>query len=158
MTGFPEPDAIAVIAGEQKNPFTLFVRPRDLEMETWYGRREGTEGAEKKYQADKALPIEKFEQELPKLLNGHEKLYYRFGVDNRLDQTILQYLSAQRFRRLKTAYPPHTIIDPTLLIHEMRLIKPKRAELMQKSAILRSKRTLAISGKPGMKRNHIERL
>jgi hypothetical protein len=29
-------------------------------METWYGRREGTEGAMKKYGADKAFSIEKF--------------------------------------------------------------------------------------------------
>jgi hypothetical protein len=56
----------------------------------------------------------------------HEKLYYRFGVDNKLDQMILQYLSAQRFRRLKTAYPPHTIVDPTVLIHEMRLHKTRK--------------------------------
>src|SRR5687767_15638303 len=113
LTGFPEPDAIAVInPSSKKNKFTLFVRPRDPLMETWYGRREGVEGAVKKYGADKALPIEKLEKELPKLLNGHEKLYYRFGVDNKLDQQILHYLSGQRFRRLKSAYPPHTIIDP----------------------------------------------
>jgi Xaa-Pro aminopeptidase len=38
LTGFPEPDAIAVIApANKKNPFTLFVRPRDPLMETWYG-------------------------------------------------------------------------------------------------------------------------
>ncbi|MDQ3322975.1 MAG: aminopeptidase P N-terminal domain-containing protein, partial [Acidobacteriota bacterium] len=117
LTGFPEPDAIAVIApSNKKNPYTLFVRPRDAAMETWYGRREGTDGAVKNYKADKAFPIEKFESELAKILNGHEKLYYRFGVDNKLDQQILHYLSAQRFRRLKTAYPPHTIIDPTILI------------------------------------------
>src|SRR5215204_3113083 len=113
LTGFPEPDAVAVIdPSSKKSKFTLFVRPRDPEMETWYGRREGVDGAMKNYGADKALPIEKFEAELANLLNGHEKLYYRFGVDNKLDQMILQYLSGQRFRRLKTAYPPHTIIDP----------------------------------------------
>ncbi len=98
LTGFPEPDAIAVInPSSKKAPFTLFVRPRDPLMETWYGRREGVDGAKKNYGADKALPIGKFEKELPKLLNGHEKLFYRFGVDNKLDQQILHYLSAQRF-------------------------------------------------------------
>ena len=103
LTGFPEPDAIAVInPANKKNPFTLFVRPRDPLMETWYGRREGVDGAKKNYGADKALPIEKFEKELPKLLNGHEKLFYRFGLDGKLDQQILQYLSGQRHRRLKT--------------------------------------------------------
>lgn len=136
LTGFPEPDAVAVInPSNKKNPYTLFVRPRDPKMETWYGRREGTEGAKKNYAADKAHSIEKFAAELPKILNGAEKLYYRFGVDNQLDQQILLYLSAQRFRRLKTAYPPHTIIDPTLAIHEMRLHKNEdEAKTMQKAA------------------------
>ncbi|HEX8288406.1 MAG TPA: aminopeptidase P N-terminal domain-containing protein [Pyrinomonadaceae bacterium] len=160
LTGFPEPDAIAVIApSNKKAPFTLFVRPRDPLMETWYGRREGVDGAVKNYGADKAFPIENFEKELSKLVNGHEKLYYRFGVDNKLDQTILQYLSGQRFRRLKTAYPPHTIVDPTILIHEMRLHKTEEeVELMQKSAdIAAEAHVLAMqSAKPGMNESQIE--
>ena len=136
LTGFPEPDAIAVInPSSKKNPYTLFVRPRDPKMETWYGRRERAEGAKKNYGADKAFSIEKFAAELPKILNGAEKLYYRFGVDNKLDQAILNYLSAQRFRRLKTAYPPHTIVDPTIAIHEMRLHKTEEeTQTMQKAA------------------------
>jgi Xaa-Pro aminopeptidase len=160
LTGFPEPDAIAVInPSNKKAPYTLFVRPRDPLMETWYGRREGTEGAVKNYGASRALPIEKFEQELPKLLNGHEKLFYRFGVDTKLDQVILQYLSGQRFRRLKTAYPPHTIVDPTLITGEMRLHKtPEEIELMQRSAnIAAEAHVLAMqSVKPGMNESQIE--
>lgn len=160
LTGFPEPDAIAVIdPSNKKNPYTLFVRPRDPKMETWYGRREGTEGAKKKYGADKALSIEKFPQELAKMVNGHEKLFYRFGVDTKLDQQILTYLSAQRFRRLKTAYPPHTIVDPILLIHDMRLHKtPDEVELMKKSAdIAAEAHILAMqSVKPGMNESNVE--
>jgi Xaa-Pro aminopeptidase len=160
LTGFPEPDAIAVIDPlNRKNPYTLFVRPRDPKMETWYGRREGTEGAVKNYGADKAFSIEKFPQELAKLVNGHERLFYRFGVDNKLDQQILTYLSAQRFRRLKTAYPPHTIVDPTVLIHEMRLHKTEEEiALMQRSAdIAVEAHVLAMqSVKPGMNESQVE--
>jgi Xaa-Pro aminopeptidase len=160
LTGFPEPDAIAVInPSNKKSPYTLFVRPRDPLMETWYGRREGTEGAVKNYGASRALPIEKFATELPKLLNGSEKLFYRFGVDTQLDQVILQYLSGQRFRRLKTAYPPHTIVDPTLITGEMRLHKtPEEIELMQRAAdIAAEAHVLAMqSAKPGMNESQIE--
>lgn len=160
LTGFPEPDAVAVIApSKKKNPYTLFVRPRNPEMETWFGRREGTEGAMKNYGADKALSIEKFETELANLLNGHEKLYYRFGVDTRLDQLILNYLSSQRFRRLKTAYPPHTIVDPTILVHEMRLHKTEEeVALMQRAADIASEaHVLAMqSVAPGMNESQIE--
>lgn len=160
LTGFPEPDAVAVIdPAARKSPFTLFVRPSDPLMETWYGRRQGVEGAKKNYGANKSLPIEKFESELPKLLNGKEKLYYRFGLDNRLDQMILNYLSGQRYRRLKTAYPPHTIIDPTLIIGEMRLHKtPEEVALMQKAADIAAEAHVVAMRecKPGLNEAQIE--
>jgi len=161
LTGFPEPDAVAVIDPRSKKPFTLYVRPRDLEMETWFGRREGVEGAVKNYKADKSQPIEKFAADLAKLLDGHDILYYRFALDRPLDRLILRYLSNQRMRRLKTAYPPHTIIDPTVIIGDMRLHKtPDEVELMQKAAtisaeahILAMKKT-----KPGMNEFQVESL
>ncbi|MBC7900912.1 MAG: aminopeptidase P N-terminal domain-containing protein [Saprospiraceae bacterium] len=161
LTGFPEPDAIAVIDPASKKPYTLYVRPRDPEMETWYGRRHGVEGAEKNYNADKAFSIDKFQGELAKLIDGHEKLYYRFGVDEKLDLQILAYLSGQRQRRLKTAYPPHTIMDPTILIHEMRLHKtPDEVELMQKAATISAEaHVLAMKAtRPGMNEFQIESL
>jgi Xaa-Pro aminopeptidase len=162
LTGFPEPDAVAVIdPANRKNPYTLYVRPRNPEMETWYGRREGTAGAVKNYGADKAVSIEKFEADLGKLLNGHDKLYYRFGVDQKLDLAIIKYLSAQRQRRLKTPYPPHTIIDPTILIHEMRLHKTEQEiELMQKAATISAEAHVLAMQKvrPGMNEFQIESL
>src|SRR3954471_3187218 len=95
LTGFPEPDAIAVIEPGSKKPYTLYVRPRDPEMETWFGRRQGVEGAVKNYGADRAFPIEKFTADLGKLLDGHDVLYYRFALDPALDQQILNYLKEQ---------------------------------------------------------------
>jgi len=162
LTGFPEPDAIAVIdPSNKKAAYTLYVRPRDPEMETWFGRREGTDGAMKNYGADAAFNINKFAADMPKLLNGHEKLYYRFSVDKALDLQILQYFTEQRVRRLKTAYPPHTIIDPTIVLGEMRLHKTAdEVEMMQTAAtisaeahILAMKKT-----KPGMNEFQVESL
>ena len=159
LTGFPEPDAIAVIDPRAKKPYTLYVRPRNLEMETWFGRRQGVEGAVKNFGADKALSIDKFGADLAKLLDGHDHLYYRFAVDNTLDQKILAYLSGQRVRRLKTAYPPHTIIDPTQVIGEMRLHKSeKEISLMQTAAdIAVEAHILAMKKvKPGMNEGQVE--
>src|SRR4051812_30888634 len=162
LTGFPEPDAVAVIdPSNKKAPYTLYVRPRDPEMETWFGRRQGTDGAIKNYGADQAFNIDRFEPDLAKLLNGHENLYYRFSVDRTLDLQILNYFTEQRVRRLKTAYPPHTIVDPTLMIGEMRLHKTeKEIEMMQTAAtisaeahILAMKKT-----KPGMNEFQVESL
>ena len=161
LTGYPEPDAIAVITPRRRTKYTMFVRPRDPEMETWYGRRLGTEGAEEKHGVQKAYNLDRFPKMISKLLDGHDKLYYRFSVDQKLDKMILDYLRTQRYARLKTAYPPHTIIDPTLLIHEMRLFKTEEeVELMATSCriaaeahILAMKKT-----KPGMNESQIEAL
>ncbi|MBK7933413.1 MAG: aminopeptidase P N-terminal domain-containing protein [Acidobacteria bacterium] len=161
LTGFPEPDAIAVIDPSAKKPYTLYVRPRDPLMETWFGRRQGVEGAVKNYGADKAVSIDKFEADLGKLLDGHDKLYYRFALDSALDQKILHYLSNQRQRRLKTAYPPHTIVDPTVIIGEMRLHKnAKEIEQMQIAAdIAAEAHILAMKKvKPGMNEGQVESL
>ena len=159
LTGFPEPDAIAVIDPSAKNPFTLYVRPRDPLMETWYGRRHGTEGAVKKYGADKSHSIEKFEGDLAKMLDGRDVLYYRFSVDTALDQQILGYLANQRQRRLKTAYPPHTIKDPTIITGEMRLHKTdKEVAMMQWAAdIAGEAHVLAMKKvRPGMNEGQVE--
>ncbi|MEP7074953.1 MAG: aminopeptidase P N-terminal domain-containing protein, partial [Acidobacteriota bacterium] len=159
LTGFPEPDTVAVIEPDTKKPFTMYVRPRDPEMETWFGRREGVDGAVKNYAADKAFPIDKFAADLGKLLDGYDTLYYRFGVDEKLDQIILKYLSGQRQRRLKTAYPPHTIIDPTMITGEMRLRKaPDEVDLMQKAATISAEAHILAMKKtrPGMNEFQVE--
>ncbi len=162
LTGFPEPDAIAVIDPQnKKSPYTLYVRPRDPLMETWFGRREGVDGSKKNYGANTAFSIDRFEKDLPKLLDGRERLYYRFSVDKGLDQQILGYLTEQRVRRLKTAYPPHTIIDPTIITGEMRLHKtPEEIEMMQVSAnIAAQAHILAMKKvKPGMNEGQVEAL
>jgi Xaa-Pro aminopeptidase len=162
LTGFPEPDAIAVIdPGNKKACYTLYVRPRDPEMETWFGRRAGVEGAVRKFGADRAFPIARFTADLPKILNGRDILYYRFAVDGPLDHLILNYLKEQRVRRLKSAYPPHTIIDPTPIIGEMRLHKsPEEIELMQKAADIAAEAHILAMKKvrPGMNESQVEAL
>src|SRR6185369_10483932 len=49
LTGFTEPEALAVIAPGREKKLTMFVRPRDPERETWTGRRHGLEGAQQKF-------------------------------------------------------------------------------------------------------------
>src|ERR687888_31129 len=62
LTGFDEPESIAVIAPEREHPYTLFVRPRDPEREVWDGRRAGVEGAKSEHGADAAFAISEFEE------------------------------------------------------------------------------------------------
>ena len=159
LTGFPEPDAIAVITPGSKKPYTLYVRPRNLEMETWFGRRQGVEGAVKNHGVDQAFSVDRFSADLGKILDGYDKLYYRFAVDKDLDQKILGYFTEQRVRRLKTAYPPHTIIDPTPILGDMRLHKTAdEVALMQRAAdIAVNAHVLAMKKvKPGMNESQVE--
>ena len=56
LTGFEEPESIAVVAPGRAQKYTLFVRPRDPEQEIWVGRRAGVEGAKSEFGADESFP------------------------------------------------------------------------------------------------------
>ena len=73
LTGFDEPEAIAVIAPGREHEYTLFVRPRDPEREIWDGRRAGVEGARTHFGADEAFPISEFTEKLSDILNGAQQ-------------------------------------------------------------------------------------
>jgi Xaa-Pro aminopeptidase len=161
LTGFPEPESIAVIApGAPEHKFTLFVRPRDPERETWDGRRYGVEGAVAAFGADRALPVAEFHEKVRELLNGARNLYYRLGVNPELDEPIIQALRTMRMRsRLYRA--PDAITDPGVILHEMRLIKTSaEIELMQRSADIAAEahREAMKTTKPGMNEYEIEAL
>ena len=136
LTGFEEPEAVAVIAPSRDKKFTLFVRPRDLEKEIWNGYRAGVEGAVSDYSADQAFPISDFETKLAEILDGPEVLYYAFGhTSGEMDQKIIRQLTNMRETNRKPLEPPRTIVDPTSILHEMRVIKSaEEVEIMQRAA------------------------
>ena len=77
LTGFPEPEAVAILAPGHEHPFTLFVRPRDLDKEIWNGFRAGVEGAQSIYGADAAYTIDELADYLPTYLADRKHLYFR---------------------------------------------------------------------------------
>src|SRR4030095_15347511 len=90
LTGFEEPDAIAVIKSSEQPAYTLFVRPRDPEREIWDGRRARVEGGRKEHGAEVSFQIAEFDENLYEVLDGSERLYYRLGVNRDLDDTIIR--------------------------------------------------------------------
>src|SRR5437016_12538715 len=58
VTGFPEPEAVCVLAPDAPEPVVLFVRPRDPEREQWVGARAGAEGGVARYRASAPVPLE----------------------------------------------------------------------------------------------------
>jgi Xaa-Pro aminopeptidase len=136
LTGLEEPDAIAVIAPSEAKKFTLFVRPRDPERAIWDGYRAGVEGAKSDYSADEAFPIAEFDEKLPEILDGPASLYYAFGhASSELDEKIIRQLTLMRETNRRPLEPPQTIVDPTLILHEMRVFKSEtEVEIMQRAA------------------------
>ncbi|HEX5709275.1 MAG TPA: Xaa-Pro aminopeptidase [Pyrinomonadaceae bacterium] len=163
VTGFSEPESIAVLApSHPEHKFTLFVRPRDPEREIWDGRRAGVEGARTEFGADAAFPVAEFPEKLLDILSGAKQVYYRIG-DGRddLDAQIVRQIARMRSMGRRGIQAPQAIIDPSSLIHEMRLIKTEgEVELMQRAASISSEahREAMRAARPGMMEYEIEAL
>jgi len=162
LTGFEEPEAIAVIAPAKEKKFTLFVRPRDPEREIWDGYRAGVEGAVRDYKADEAFPVNEFDEKLAEILDGPSVLYYAFGYTTaEMDQKIIRQLALMRETNRRPIEPPATIVDPTSIIHEMRVLKnAEEIEIMQRAADIAAEAHVEAmkAVRPGMKEYEVEAL
>jgi Xaa-Pro aminopeptidase len=161
LTGFEEPDAIAVIKPDADKRFTMFVRPRDPEREIWDGRRAGVEGAKSEFGASDAFPIAEFESKLAEFLDGTDVLYYRLGVNRERDDAIIKEIARMRSLNRKPIHPPQTIIDPANIVHEMRVLKsPDEIEIMQTAADIAAEAHCEAmkAVRPGMQEYQVEAL
>ena len=81
LTGFAEPEALAVLAPGRQAVHALraAARPRARDLDRAPRRRRGR-GA--RFGADQAFAIDEARGELPKLLRRRRKLYYRLGGDD----------------------------------------------------------------------------
>ena len=135
LTGFDYPDAIAVFSTREGPDFSLFVQPRDRAAETWNGYRPGVEGAVEAFQADAAYPVEEFLGKLPEILRGAARIYHTLGRDSSIDARIVSLQNEIRRQSRGGILPANEIIDPRLIVHEMRLVKsPREIEFMQHAA------------------------
>jgi Xaa-Pro aminopeptidase len=135
LTGFDHPDAVAILSTREGPTFSLFVQPRDPAAETWTGFRPGVDGALSDYAADAAHPREEFLEKLPDLLRGAERIYHTLGRDHEIDARIISLQDEIRRQSRGGVLPANEIVDPRLLVHEMRLHKSDaEIELMQRAA------------------------
>ena len=153
LTGFEEPEAVAVLSTSGEKPFTLFVRPRDKEREIWTGRRAGVDGAVQNFGADQAFEIEKLDAELPKLVGAARTLFYRVGGDDpEFDARLSKMLRTLRARARAGVNAPARIEDPGQILHELRLRKePREIEALRKAVAETRRGHLACmkAGRPG---------
>ena len=135
LTGFGEPQTVVVLRpGAATERYVLFVRPRDPEMETWDGRRAGTQGAQAMYGADAAYPISELPTRLAGLIANTDELHFALGLDDKLDQLLTSTIAALRGREKRGQRSPRAIVDPRYSLHELRLCKGPE-EIDRKSVV-----------------------
>ena len=140
LTGFLEPDSVAVLTtAHAEHRFVLFVRPRDLEKETWNGRRAGVEGAKLLYGADATFAIDELDKALPGYLEGAGTLYFTPGIDQAFHARMDGWLAGLRRMRPRNGRGPAARVDHGTLVHEMRLFKSaEEVELLRRACRISS--------------------
>lgn len=123
LTGFEEPESVLVFRPGMTPESVLFVRIKDVDRETWDGFRFGPEAAEEHFAVQKALPISDLEKELPKLLKGVDRLYYRRFKNDVVDKIVDQSLLSLKQSLGRTGYGLLPVFDADELLGEMRVIK-----------------------------------
>lgn len=160
LTGFPEPDALAVLAPKHKEgDYILFTRARDPERETWDGRRYGPEGARAHFQAKAAYALADIDEKLPELLASRRRLYYPFAQEDAFDRRVMHWLRAARAQTRQGISAPSELIDSGELLHEARLRKsPAELALMQAAARISAAAhsELMRACRPGMTERQLE--
>ncbi|RKZ39510.1 MAG: Xaa-Pro aminopeptidase [Gammaproteobacteria bacterium] len=124
LTGFPEPEALAVIVPHrEQGQYLLFCREKDLEKETWHGNRAGLEGACEIYGADDAFPITDIDDIVPGIMESCRRLYYPMGYYQDFDEKMMEWVNQLRGYVRKGVVPPHEIVALDYVLDEMRLRK-----------------------------------
>jgi Xaa-Pro aminopeptidase len=135
LTGFHEPDAVAVLIPQRKHgEYLLFCRERDPAMETWNGRRAGTQGAVATYAADDAFPISDIDDILPGLLESCERVYYSMGARPEFDKRVMEWVNRIRQGVRTGARTPDEFIALDHLLHDMRLYKSRSEVRVMRTA------------------------
>ncbi len=121
LTGFEEPDAIAVLlpAGAKEGRYVLFVRPRDFAAEQWTGWRAGVEGAKKEFHASQSFPVSEFWERFPALAAPAQTLYYGAGGDREFQHRLTDAWNAGN----ANAASPRPVAEAAPVVHALRLVK-----------------------------------
>ena len=124
VTGVLEPDAVAVLRGHaEEQRFVLFVRERAADAELWSGPRVGPGDAVVRYDADAAYSTAELTERLPSLLAGARAVHYRLGRGTETDVLVQKALRQARARGARKGTGPRSVIDPGVVLDEMRLRK-----------------------------------
>ncbi|MCP4288549.1 MAG: M24 family metallopeptidase [Gammaproteobacteria bacterium] len=126
LTGFPEPNAVAVlIPGRKQAEYILFCQERDPEKETWDGSRYGQEGAKAVFAAEDSFPIGDLDEILPRMLEQCERVFYAMGCSPQLDKRMSEWISGIREKSRTGVQGPLEFVALDHYLHDMRLYKSR---------------------------------
>lgn len=160
LTGFPEPDAVAVlIPGRKQAEYILFCREKDPTAEMWDGSRAGQEGAVQSYDAEDSFPIDDLDDILPRMLEQCDRVFHAMGCNPELDVRMSSWINRIRTQSRSGEHGPLEFIALDHYLHDMRLYKSRsEVKAMRDAAKISSKahRRLMQVCKPGLFEYQIE--
>jgi Xaa-Pro aminopeptidase len=128
LTGFPEPDAVAVLVpGRPQAEYLLFVRERDPAREAWDGPRAGTEGAVMRFGADDSFPITDIDEILPGLIERRARIFYSMGAHREFDSHVMGWVNGLKTHARERSGGVGEFVALNHVLDDMRLYK-SRAE------------------------------
>jgi Xaa-Pro aminopeptidase len=135
LTGFTEPSAWLVVTSDGRS--TLFCQPKDLEREIWDGYRLGPEAALGALGVDAAFPVTELEQQMPRLLENRDTVWFPFAIHEGLEQRVAGWLNRVRARVRYGALCPEQQRDLCAVLDEMRLVKDAHEQdIMRRAAAI----------------------
>jgi Xaa-Pro aminopeptidase len=148
LSGFTEPNAWLVIDAQGRS--TLFCQPKDLEREIWDGYRLGPDAAVNALGVQAAYSVSELDQQLPKLLENQQTVWYPFATHKGLETRVDSWLNAVRARVRFGAQCPAQQRDVCGPLDDMRLVKDaheqdimRRASAISARAHIRAMQTCA---------------
>lgn len=160
LTGFPEPEALAVIVPHrEQGQYLLFCREKNPEKETWDGSRAGLEGACDIYGADDAFPITDIDDIVPGLMESCSRIYYPMGYYQDFDEKMMEWMNQLRGQVRKGVVAPHEFVALDYVLNEMRLHKTEaEVEAIRAAAavIIRAHKRAMRFCKPGLYEYELE--
>ena len=125
LTGFEEPNAVAIIESDDSGEFTIFCQDKDPSKEQWEGNRMGPKNC-KNIGAKKGFSIEAFSEEISNFLINKERIYYQKDLNNSLEDIVNKNITTlKKTTSRSNNFVPEEIHSIDSLLHEIRLLKTK---------------------------------